>query len=692
MKKQAQVRPRTGGGTSASRRPPSQHRSYRHAHLLIAVLLAVFVSAAAAKTRVRIEGVPGLDEDEALSLLGGRLYQIRKSPASPSRADDAAFMLREMLRRNGSANANVDWKINGPDEILLTASNAARLSLGKVTIVGCASNDSTRLASLFAAPFAADMPRRLGDPPFREPDVASGLSYVKQDYQARGHWAATATEEKRTIDPESGEVAMSIRVEPGPLHTLAAVTVTASDAKAAARVTTTAKPWQGLPATTANLNGMRSAVEDSFRSSGFPDAKVAMASRIETPKFFAEFTITQGVRVKLRHLTVGGFTKTNPDRVTRRLKSFEGDWFDKTALNQRQRELLATGAFSSIRAETTPVDADTVDAHLTFEEGNARELTLAGGVGSYDGPIFRILYGDRNLYGQMIGLSAGLEFTARGILGDLRVTDPWLFGSDWAGTARLYSIIYGHEGYKSFDTGLEGILSRKFSDHFRLEFTVGYSIINTTKDGLPSYALGDNTYHHTRVRAAPVWDYRDNAMLPTSGWLLKTPLQIGSANGDDLAFYTSLGASGAWFHKLSPTYQLALLGQVGLLVPTGDALEFPIDLRYFNGGANSVRSFPERELGPTINGYATGGNAYWAANAEIIRPLAGPLKLVGFLDAGAISLDYKDITGADIELAAGLGIRLDLPIGPVRFEYGYSLTRDPGEPSGAFHFAIGASF
>ncbi len=57
-----------------------------------------------------------------------------------------------------------------------------------------------------------------------------------------------------------------------------------------------------------------------------------------------------------------------------------------------------------------------------------------------------------------------------------------------------------------------------------------------------------------------------------------------------------------------------------------------------------------------------------------------------------ISLDYSDILAADLELAAGLGIRLDLPIGPVRFEYGYNLTRDPGEPAGAFHFAIGAAF
>ncbi|RYD85404.1 MAG: hypothetical protein EOP84_02620, partial [Verrucomicrobiaceae bacterium] len=43
-------------------------------------------------------------------------------------------------------------------------------------------------------------------------------------------------------------------------------------------------------------------------------------------------------------------------------------------------------------------------------------------------------------------------------------------------------------------------------------------------------------------------------------------------------------------------------------------------------------------------------------------------------------------------VAAGLGVRLDLPIGPVRLEYGYNLTRDLKEPKGTLHFAIGTAF
>ena len=46
---------------------------------------------------------------------------------------------------------------------------------------------------------------------------------------------------------------------------------------------------------------------------------------------------------------------------------------------------------------------------------------------------------------------------------------------------------------------------------------------------------------------------------------------------------------------------------------------------------------------------------------------------------------------SEIELAAGLGLRLDLPIGAVHLEYGYNLTQNPGQPAGTFHFATSAA-
>ncbi len=646
-----------------------------------------------AETRVRIVGLQGTTEQQVLDLMGGRLYQVRASPAAPSRADDAAFLVRQVLQNDGYAGVQVAWKIAGPNEIVLTVGPAARVALGKVSVLGVDGREATRLSRLFRRPALKD--RAGGDaPPFRENDVATGLSYLKQDLQAQGYWAAEALLASRRPGGAGGAVDLVIRVTPGPLHQVARAQVTSNDAQAVALVAATTAPFIGRPATTAHLNAMRSAVEEAFLSRGYAEAQITMASTLATPAFVPEFNVALGTRVRLGQLTADGFQRSNPARIQRRMHDLENHWYDMAAMNKRLRELLATGAFSSARIETRPAGANLIDATLHFEEAKARDITLAAGAGSYQGPLGRFTYTDRNLRGELLGLSAGLEVSARGVLGETRITNPWLFGSDYAGTARIYALLAAPEGYDSFESGLDGDISRKVGDHYKIDLLAGWSMVNTNGSGLPRSALGETVYAHPRLRLTQTLDYRDNPVLPKAGWHLALPLQLGAAVGDQTSSYFKAGLSGGWYHQLNANYQVAIGGQCGLLIPTGEGTEFPIDLRYFNGGARSVRSFPERELGPTAGSgnFATGGEAAWAANLELIRPLGGQLQLVGFLDAGSLSQAYQNLGSADIELAAGLGLRLDLPIGPVRLEYGFNLTQDPGEPAGTFHFAIGAAF
>jgi hypothetical protein len=61
------------------------------------VLLFLLTSlTAGAETAVRITGMKGKTEGQVLELMGGRLAHVRSDDASPSRADDAAFLVRQM--------------------------------------------------------------------------------------------------------------------------------------------------------------------------------------------------------------------------------------------------------------------------------------------------------------------------------------------------------------------------------------------------------------------------------------------------------------------------------------------------------------------------------------------------------------------------------------------------------------------
>ena len=63
-----------------------------------------------------------------------------------------------------------------------------------------------------------------------------------------------------------------------------------------------------------------------------------------------------------------------------------------------------------------------------------------------------------------------------------------------------------------------------------------------------------------------------------------------------------------------------------------------------------------------------------------------------------VSFDAKtegtvsDFDVTDVRSSAGLGLRIDTPIGPIRIEYGWKIDREPDETPGEFIFAIGAVF
>lgn len=659
---------------------------------LIAMLATLCAAAHGAVTRVRIEGMRPLAAAQALESLGGRLSHVRASAPSPSRADDAAFLLRQLLRRDGHADATVAWRVSGRDEITLTVDAGVRRTLGKVSVRGTGADDAQRFAKLFAKPAEKDRALRVGPPPFREADIPTGLAAILQDLQARGYWSATTKVASRQEGASNGEVRIVLEVNPGPLCHIATPVVTSIDGRGVKLATGAAVGFVGRPATTKQLNAMRFAVEEAVLERGYPEAHVRMTRGAGDDCFTPRFELDLGTRVKLRKLDLAGIQRTDPRRITARLDGMPGTWYDQSLMNQRIREFLATGAFSSARVETREVAPRVIDATLHFEEARAREAGLAVGYGSYQGPIVRGTLIDRNWFGKLWGMNAGVEISARGLLGDVRVTDPWAGGSDVAVYGRGYALIYSRDGYDSYDSGGELGAIWKPAPAWQLELLGGLSAVNVQGDGLPRSELGETLYLRPRVRFVPTLDLRDNPVLPEDGWHVSTPLELGAAVGSVSSGYMTAGLNAGWFRGFSRKWRLGLGGEWGVLVPTGAGTELPIDLRLFNGGSRSVRSFGERELGPSADGHPTGGQASWSANIELTREIGGLVKAVGFVDAGRLAETYGGMGDAKVEIAPGAGLRVDLPIGPVRLEYGYNATRDSGEPRGTLHFAIGHAF
>ena len=644
------------------------------------------------ETRVHISGLSGRSEGQVLESMGGRLDHVRGSAATPASAEDAAFLLGQVMKKDGYDGAKVSWKIASPDEIRLIVDEGVRYSLGKVRVLGVSKSDQNDMARLFRKVAEKDRFLFGGAAPFRESDIDAGLIIVRRELNADGYWDAQVLVQERRVDDRTGVVDLTLDCSPGPRCLIGEPKVTSVDSRGVNLVSEVVRPYVGKTATTANLNAMRLAAEEIAVSRGYPNSTVKVGRSPVAGAFVPEFRVDLGKRLKLNRVSVTGLERTDSKRVLRRMEVARDSWYNEAAMNRAVRGLLATGAFSSARIETEEVGDKMVDATLHLTEAKAKEVGFAAGYGSYEGFIGRVSYSDRNLFGNVIGLNSGLEVSSRGLLGELRLTDPWFLGKDLPLSGRLYAFIYGHEGYDPREEGIEGKLIWKFGDHYAVDLSAAFAMVNLSEDGLPIEELGETVYLHQRVKLNQSLDYRDSIILPTKGWHLDCPVEIGSAIGDISTSYAKFGLSGGWYKRIHRFYDLGIGGSLGGIFPFGDSEDLPIDLRMFNGGSRSVRSFPNRELGPLVDGYPTGGEAGWNTNVELMRNIWGSLKGVAFVDAGGLARNREDWGAADVELATGLGFRLDLPIGPVRLEYGYNLTRDEGEPSGTLHFAIGFAY
>ncbi len=163
---------------------------------------------------------------------------------------------------------------------------------------------------------------------------------------------------------------------------------------------------------------------------------------------------------------------------------------------------------------------------------------------------------------------------------------------------------------------------------------------------------------------------------------------------------------------------------VGVAYPYGNSVVLPFEKRYFAGGANSVRGWSTRTLGPgTYNRDSAGydfenktGDVKLDMSIEYRRSLTKLFEFAAFVDAGNIWTikDYEVQEGGffkwnqfykELAVAYGMGLRLNLDFLLLRFDFGMK-AHNPALPEGqrwtifkpkfsrdfAFHFAIGYPF
>ena len=201
----------------------------------------------------------------------------------------------------------------------------------------------------------------------------------------------------------------------------------------------------------------------------------------------------------------------------------------------------------------------------------------------------------------------------------------------------------------------------------------------------------DLTVRVARLTTSALVDRRNDPFDPARGWFSSANMELSRPGlGSELSFLRSY-LQLYQFAPLRGGLVLASAVRVGLARTFRDE-DLIQSERFYAGGATSVRGYREDDLGArSIFGDAEGGSALFVANSEVRFPIYRWIRGVGFVDLGDVYPTVGDLL-TSVQVSTGGGMRLNTPVGLLRFDLGLPVNPRPIDPKWRFHFGLGHAF
>lgn len=376
--------------------------------------------------------------------------------------------------------------------------------------------------------------------------------------------------------------------------------------------------------------------------------------------------------------------------------------FDTSLLSKERQKLYKLGLFSDIYMEPLDTFEGKKDVLIKLKEGNAGAVEISLGYAEYE--LYRgiIDLSYRNLMGMNREASLRLELSSLEKRYIIQYYEPWfmqkelpfrlfILGED----KREINIDTREIRYKLIRHTVAAGFERKIGNVLRGELYYDFSLVNTF-DVKPDVVLSKEdtgTLIISGLRLGIIYDTRDNQFYPRRGIFAGASLKFTSPVFLSETNFVKLMLYGNIYHEIARGVVLAASLRGGVAQGYFDTNELPIVERFFLGGRTTVRGYDQDTLGPKgSDGNPIGGNTFLMENVELRTSIGKNFGIVAFLDGGNVWIKTGDINMSDIKFTAGVGLRYNTPVGPVRIDYGRKLQKEAGESAGEIHFSIGHAF
>jgi len=474
----------------------------------------------------------------------------------------------------------------------------------------------------------------------------------------------------------------------------------------------------GLAVDRVKIDAQRDVLKRVLVAAGYLDADVLIG--LEKAGGLVDFNIQvkTGPLYRVSNILIRGARRTREAVLLAEINIDRGDIFTEEAKREAIANILRLGIARSIDVrvlEKIPEDSEVMILVDLVEAARFR-FEIGPGYGTQDGlrGVFKGSYANIGGTGRRLSLfakaSRQLEtastptdvldprprpFIERNVT--IEYLEPRIFSLPVDGGLTFQNLM--------FDTRQYGLLRNKFgaSIDYRLnrrwQFTTQYAL--EFRDPF-NVEIGVNTpfedeTNKTLTSIGEIISYQrvDDDFNPITGIRprIEGTLYSDKFGGDENFWQTKLKQDlfyPLWTKGKNKIYGSGLSINFGFSDDIGASQAIPVEKRFYVGGEYSVRGFDDQTINPRDE---VGGKSFFFFQSEVFAPMFGGVDLLGFFDGGNAYRTNKEWAPWDLRYGAGLGLRWQTPVGPLKVGYGFNLARrvvdGSREPLGAFYFGVG---
>ncbi len=474
-------------------------------------------------------------------------------------------------------------------------------------------------------------------------------------------------------------------------------------------------------------------LQDKYGRRGFREARIEtrLQPNVETGMIDVNFSIKEGEKFYVDKIEIQGNTITKDKVIRREIDLAPGEVFDTVREKSSKAKIEGLNYFSKVETYAEETDIPNRQKLIVkVTEKPTGEVSFGAGFSSVELLTGNVTLGEKNFDleklfttfpprggGQKARFQASIGFRSQNL--NLAFTEPWFLDRPLRldVTGFYNGASYISEFYNQQNYGASIGISRRLGDEFPLnKWSVGvtyrpeyYNILDLQDNAPPYYQASTGDTLKSSLRGSIIYDGRDSFMLARRGQYFEF--------GAEGAGGPLLGSQNTW--KLRAEYRVyfplwkaqdwifSARAQVGLVDSFSSTEYVPVWDQLYAGGSGSVRGFDPSlgstinsgSVGPKQNGQPVGGGTSGIYQMEVTGPfpiLENRVRWAVFCDGGFVNVNTFDFdpktydnpsavmynvpgegdvqytaTNGGFQIGAGVGLRLDLGIGPMKLDIGF---------------------